>query len=571
MKLEHFSSAIFVTQFNFEEIIDFERFEAQVKWLVENQRINKAYLETHRSGKYVEKEKLLKAKEIFEKHGVKTAGGITFTESFNPEYEQLFGTLCYSDEKTLEELKKIVRYTSEVFDEYVIDDFYFTHCKCDKCIEKKGDRSWSEFRLQLLREVAENIIIKESKAVRSDVKVVLKYPNWYDHYHKAGYNLEMAASLFDGIYTGTETRDPFHTQQNIQRYSSYFVMRYIENTKPEANLGGWFDTLDCSYNLNSVVEQANLTLFAKGKECTVYNFGAVTSDDSVFAPLLGHTYERFDKIMPVIGMPKGVAAYKPFHSSGEDFLHGYLGMLGIPLEPVPYFPENEKVLLLTETAAKDEAIISKVKKHLTAGGILFITTGFVSTLQGKGIEEIADVKVTANKAFVNTYGLEWKDCAYDKYYESKEEILLTQIDFGANDTKNTLAGLKNNKSYPILLETHYSKGVIYVLNIPDEYGALEKMPREVIDEIRRLLTQDLFVNVKGSVPFGLFVYDNDTLIIHSFSARSNRYEVLVDQKYTKLIDVETGEVFKGQPDKQQLKYEVRIKPSYYRVLRAISE
>ena len=571
MKLKNFNSAVFLTQFNFENIIDFEAFEAKVKCVIENMRLSKVYLETHRSGIYVEREKLIRVKEIFEKHGIKVAGGITFTESFNAEYEQLFGTLCYSNEKTIEEIKKIVRYTSEIFDEYVIDDFYFTHCKCDKCIEKKGHKSWSEFRLELLKDVAENVIIKESKAVRSDMKVILKYPNWYDHYHKTGYNLEMGVSLFDGVYTGTETRDPLHTQQNIQRYSSYFLMRYIENTRPGANFGGWFDTLDCSYHLNSVVEQANLTLFAKGKECTVYNFGAITTEDAIFAPLLGYTYEKFDRIVSQIGKPKGVATYKPFHSSGEDFLHGYLGMLGIPFEPVPYFPEEEKVVFLTETAAVDKEIINKIKKYLSAGGTLFITSGFVRALQGKGIEEIADVQVTQNKGLVNVYGLEWKDCAYDKYYEAKEEVMLTQIDFGANDTKNTIAGLKNNKSYPILLETHYSKGLVYVMNIPDEYGALRHMPKEVIDEMRRLLMQDLFVDVKGKAPFGLFVYDNDTLIIQSFAAYGNVYEFILDEKYNKLIDIETGEMFKGQCLNHQMRFEVRIKPSYYKALRAISE
>jgi len=367
MQLKHFNSAVFVTQFDFDAITDFASFEAKAQWVIEHLRLSKVYLETHRSGIYVEREKLLKAKEIFEKYGVKVAGGITFTESLNEEYGQLFGTLCYSNEKTIDAIRKIVRYTSEIFDEYVIDDFYFTHCKCDKCIEKKGDKTWSAFRLEILKDVAENVVIKESKDVRSNMKVVLKYPNWYDHYHKAGYNLEMATSLFDGIYTGTETRDPLYSQQNIQRYSSYFLMRYIENTRPGGNLGGWFDTLDCSYNLNSVVEQANLTLFAKGKECTVYNFGAITTEDAIFAPLLGYTYEKFDNLVSHIGKPKGVATYKPFHSEGEDFLHGYLGMLGIPFEPVPYFPENEKVLFLTETAAKDEEILNKIKKYLSAG------------------------------------------------------------------------------------------------------------------------------------------------------------------------------------------------------------
>ncbi len=569
MKLKNFGSAVFFTQFEFDAITDFDSVKDKIKWVIDALRLDKVYLETHRSGIYIAKEKLLEAKALFEEFGVKTAGGITFTESYNKEYEQLFGTLCYSNEKTLQEIKKIVSYTSEIFDEYIIDDFYFTHCKCEKCIEKKGDRSWSAFRLELLRDVAENVVIKESKAVREDMRIILKYPNWYDHYHKAGYNLEMAQSLFDGVYTGTETRDPLYSQQNLQRYSSYFLMRYIENTRPGENLGGWFDTLDCSYNLNAVVQQANLTLFAKAKECTVYSFGAVAGEDAVFAPLLGFTYEKFDQILPKLGEPKGLMTYKPFHSSGEDFLHGYLGMLGIPLEPVPYFPADEKVLLLTETAAKDEAILDKIKAFLRAGSTLFMTKGFVRALQGKGIEDVIDVKMTENKGLVSHYGLEWKCCAYDRYYESKEPVMLTQIDFGANDTKNTISGLSHNKSYPILLESHYGKGQVYVLNIPDEYGAMAHMPTEVLDELRRLLMQDLFLDVKGNASFGLFVYDNDAFIIHSFASCSNVYEVILEAEYNKLVDLVTGEELKGELLKGKMRYEIRIQPSYYKVFKAV--
>lgn len=570
MKLKNFDSAVFVTQFEFGHISDFNEIEPQIKWVIEKLNLSKVYLETYRSGIYTDKEKLLQAKAIFEKYGVQVSGGITTTEAGQNENE-LFSTLCYSNKEMLENLKRVVRYTSELFDEYIMDDFYFTHCKCDLCIEKKGSRSWSEFRLETLKDVAEKIIIKESKAVNKNVKVILKYPNWYDHYHKAGYNLEMAAQLFDGIYTGTETRDPLYSQQNLQRYSSYFLMRYLENVKPGAMLGGWFDTLDCSYNLNSVMQQANLTLFSKAKESTVFSLGAILRDDAIFAPLLGYVYEEFDKVASFLGVPKGIATYKPFHSSGEDYIHGYLGMLGIPFEPVSHFPYHEKTLFLSEAAAKDPDILTKIKKYLSSGNTLFITSGFVKALEGKGIEDITDIHVTQNKALVNTFGLDWNLCAYDRYCESKEKIMFTQIDFGTNDTKNTICGLSNNKSYPVLLETEYSKGKVYVLNIPDEYGALLHIPKEITDHIRRLLMKDFSFNINGNTPFGLFAYDNNTFIIHSFADRSNYYEVILNSGYNKLTDVVTGRVYKGVLQDNKMKYELHIKPSYYKVLRAEKE
>jgi len=46
-----------------------------------------------------------------------------------------------------------------------------------------------------------------------------------------------------------------------------------------------------------------------------------------------------------------VKSYKPFQSLGEDFLQNYLGMAGIPMDIVPVFPTEEKMILLTEEAS----------------------------------------------------------------------------------------------------------------------------------------------------------------------------------------------------------------------------
>ena len=42
--------------------------------------------------------------------------------------------------------EKIVEYTAGMFDEFLLDDFFFTACRCKDCIREKGDRTWVEFR-----------------------------------------------------------------------------------------------------------------------------------------------------------------------------------------------------------------------------------------------------------------------------------------------------------------------------------------------------------------------------------------------------------------------------------------
>ena len=111
-----------------------------------------------------------------------------------------------------------MEYTARNFDEIIIDDFFFTSSKTDADIQAKGDKSWTRFRLYLMAEVSRNLLVGPARKVNPRVKMVIKYPNWYEHYQYSGYNLEDEPKIFDGVYTGTETRDPTKGNQHLQQY-----------------------------------------------------------------------------------------------------------------------------------------------------------------------------------------------------------------------------------------------------------------------------------------------------------------------------------------------------------------
>jgi hypothetical protein len=201
-----------------------------------NMKVDKIYLETHRDTVVVDQATLDQAKKFFLSKGVKVAGGITVTTSERNQFE----TFCYSNLEHRQMLQKVVEFTARNFDEFILDDFFFTDCKADSDIAAKGDRTWTQFRLAQMDEAARNLIIKPAKTVNPKVKIVIKFPNWYDHFQNLGFNLETEPRIFDGIYTGTETRDP-SSNQHLQQYHGYSIVRYFENLKPGGNGGGWVD------------------------------------------------------------------------------------------------------------------------------------------------------------------------------------------------------------------------------------------------------------------------------------------------------------------------------------------
>ena len=200
-------------------------------------KVDKVYLETHRDTHIVDQKTLDIAKKFFRDRGITVAGGITFTIS-EPNH---FQTYCYSDPEHRKKVQELSEYTARNFDEIILDDFFFTNCKSDQSIIDKGTKSWTDFRLRLMSDAGRELVVGPAKKVNPKVKMIIKYPNWYEHFQGLGFNLEEEPKYFDGIYTGTETRDAVYSDQHLQAYLGYNVFRYYENIKPGGNGGGWVD------------------------------------------------------------------------------------------------------------------------------------------------------------------------------------------------------------------------------------------------------------------------------------------------------------------------------------------
>ena len=165
--------------------------------------LSKVYVENHRGMTDIPKDRLKQIKEILESYGIKVSGGITSTALIDGKQKPaLFDTFCFSDPAHRKEYLRIVREAAEVFDEIILDDYFFTACRCELCIAEKGERSWKDFRQEQMKQFSEEIVA-EAHRVNPDLKFVIKYPNWYESYQETGYNHAIQKDIFDGIYIGT--------------------------------------------------------------------------------------------------------------------------------------------------------------------------------------------------------------------------------------------------------------------------------------------------------------------------------------------------------------------------------
>lgn len=511
----NFNVAIYCPVADVKRITDIDKFDALFNKTFENVKVGRVYLEDFRGCESCTKEQLLKIKEYFENRGIDTAGGITTCATVVQDYG--FPSLCYSDESNQKMLLDAVKLNAEVFDEFIFDDFYFLNCRCEKCVEKKGKMTWKQFRLKQKEWVTNELIMKPAKAINPGVNVIVKFPQWFEDFNETGYDLVKDTDLFDTIYTGTETRNPQYAQQHLPKYLGYFTMRYYGSRNEEANLGGWFDPYECTYNLTSYLEQAYLTLFAKSKEVTLFCLGSLlySPEYRLFPRAIGELFEEVDEYLDKLGNPKGVYAYRPHDGYGEKNVHSYLGECGVAMEPVLEYPETAKCVLLAESAAADPDIISRMKATLLSGNDVVVTSGFVEKC-GDAFEEFGHVAVTTKKAFVDSYLIsENHGVNISRRIAGDRKIIIPILDYCTNDVWEIAGAYGNDNNFPIILSWLYGKGTISVITIPDDFGDLYSYPREVLNLIRELFKKECSFALDAPSKIQIFEYENDVAIVRS--------------------------------------------------------
>jgi hypothetical protein len=555
-------------------------------------KVDKIYLETHRDLLIVPDETLEQAKKYFLDRGIEVGGGITYTINEANNFE----TFCYSDPEHRKMVQEIAEHTARHFDDFILDDFFFTSCKSDIEIKAKGSQSWSDYRTKLMTEAGQTLVLQPAKKVNPNVKVIIKYPNWYDHFQGLGFDLKNGPRLFDGVWTGTETRDPGNAQ-HLQNYLSYNVVRYYENLRPGHNGGGWVDAGGSELGMDRYAEQLWLTMFAKAPEMILFAYnqlldvkirpehctpwqgqGTSFSYDDMMKPVrsadgqqvqpttiaraAGVTFEQIDKFVHKLGKPVGIKSYKPYHSLGDDFLPNYLGMIGLPMDMYPEFPTDQQVVLLTEQAKYDPVLLPKMKAQLQKGGDIVITSNLLKAIPEQ-IAEIAELRCSDLKALVNDFGSLGK---------SGRDLLIPQVRYQTNDAWELASAgrpLKGGVSgYPMLLRALYSKGSLYVITIPDDMGNLYDLPEGVLNIFRRVMSQDLPVRIEAPSKVSLFLYDNGTFIVESFNDEPVTIRVITDEGVKQLTDiVDDSVVVPVSEETSSKRFRLTLMPHSYRVFK----
>jgi len=604
----HFRAAIYLTVSDTRRLADRAAFDREFARVSSQLRFDKVYVEAYRDHVFATDEELERVKSWFRERGIEVAGGITLAAGGQGGQ---FGTFDYENPADRAECERAVRLIARHFDEVMLDDFFFYTSKSDADIAARGTRSWTQYRLERMRQVSQQLVLGPARAVNPRVRVIIKYPNWYEHFQGLGYDLDRQPHMFDGIYTGTETRDPEITDQLLQQYESYEIMRYFDNVAPGRNGGGWVDTYS-TRSIDRYAEQLWDTLFAGARQIMLFNWTAMADpgparegDRAAWAGrrtsfdwdairrawrgelppgwgrAAGAALDSADAVLGALGRPVGLASYKPVQSSGEDFLHNYLGNLGIPIELSPTFPANADTILLTEAAAADPQIIARIRARLQAGGRVIVTSGFLAATQDR-FQELAEWRPTGRRVLVDHYFDGFgagNGMSLDPPGRPAQPVLVPEVHFFTNDSWPIVRGVASDHGFPMMLMNRYSRGILMLLTIPENIGDLYNLPQPMVTRIKAYMLPDAAVRIDAPSRVALFTYDNGAFIVENYRGEEAEVTISLAGTPASLLDVGAGAALqpvaeppppatrRGPPAPERRSFRTTLPPHSFRVFR----
>jgi len=373
--------------------------DAAIQWCRQT-GVTKAYVESFRDGYQARDEVLANARDRLRAAGMDVSGCVTPTRVGRQSTGWNLIS-CYTDSTTQQRVAEIFTQAARLFDEVMIDDFWFTDCACPECDAAReartvriGDRTypvqgdtWEDYRCELMVRLSRDRVLAAARAANPRAKLIIKYPQWYDRFHERGYDVVRETADFDRIWVGTETRDYDDRQWGgTPQYEAYFIMRWLGGIGGRKCGGGWYDPYGTTEH--TYVEQARQTVLGGARESLLFCYGSLlrgTGPANVRA-LRSEIPELLEVAAQVRNRPlRGIAAYKPpsSHPEEEPRVFDFVGMLGFPLVPCHEFPDKAPAAFFSVHALKDPDLAVKLGRFIQSGRPVLITDGLARRLQGR--------------------------------------------------------------------------------------------------------------------------------------------------------------------------------------------
>jgi hypothetical protein len=429
------------------------------------------------------------------------------------------GALTYTNQKDLAAIQKRMSVLAGIFDDIIIDDWLFTLATDPKSVRERGNQTWAEYRTKLLLKQSKKHILDPARRVNPNVKVIIKYPNWYEGFGENGYDVYNETHLFDKMAVGIETRNRMTHDQHIPIYSGYIFQKWYSSVDTSKWIGSWLDNYDMKGDYNDYTAQVWQAVLAKAPEIIIWCAGQLykTGPSSDVYPYFCEMLPEYNRIAGMLSGPShGVPIYLPYGSTGEYNIFGYLGMAGIPLEPVARFPVESQNAIFAIHSLKDPGLANKMLDRLHRGKDLFMTWGLWKKLRD------TEFKNTLN--LVDEGGSVTSDEFRVREGWFREDLIRADKPFTFPRIETTtwpyardVALERDDYDFGVLLNVPYLNGRIHVLNMPDNSYDLLRLPARALNLIRHVFVKELGVELNGPGGVAMYLIGDKQHVLYNLS------------------------------------------------------
>ncbi len=428
------------------------------------------------------------------------------------------GPMCYNNPDHLAQLEKRSRAVARVFDEFILDDWLFTTCTCEKCVAGRGKSTWADYRTKLILEQSKKFIIDPAREVHPGIRIIIKYPNWYEGHRENGYDVLNETHQFDAMAVGIETRTRATHDQHIPIYSGYVFQKWWGGVDPSKWIGSWLDNYTMKGKADDYVAQVWQAVLAQAPEIILWSGGHLhhSGPFSDVYPHLRELLPEFDRAAGLLnGAPRGVPMYLPYGSEGEYNVFGYLGMAGIPIDPVGRFPAESQNAIFTRHSLRDPDLAEKMLARLRNGRDVSMTWELFCRLQDTEFRNMLNLiepgGSVSSSVFRTRVG--WND----QLTTSERPFVFPRIATTTWPYVRDVAVVREDNDFGVLMSVKYLNGTLRIVNTPENMYDLLKLPAPVLTMIRRALSGDLGVHLVGPGGVAMYLFGTGQYVLYNMS------------------------------------------------------
>jgi hypothetical protein len=512
---DHLKYAIYFTSGDVERLLaDSTQFQKTMEYFAPV-RPEKVYLEGSGRGE-INVPLLKKLASKFRAMGIEAWGSMVPTGQRGPS--------VYNDPKDMEALKKRMQSLAQVFDHIILDDWLFTTATDPKSVEERGKESWADYRTQLILRQSKKYIIDAAKAVNPNVKVIIKYPNWYEGHRDNGYDVYRETKQFDNMAVGIETRDRMTHDQHILIYSGYIFQKWFSSVDPKKWVGSWLDNYDMKGDYDDYNAQVWQAVLAQTPEIILWCAGQLypaTGPSSDVYPYFKDMLPEFDKVAGILdGSARGVPIYLPYGSTGEYNIFGYFGMAGIPLTPVATFPQESQNAIFTLHSLEDPKLADEMLARLKKGKDVFMTWELWKKLQSTEFKNTLTLVDYEGNVTSDEFRLR-EGWFREDLVKAGQPFTFPGIETTTWPGIRDVAIERDDYDFGVLLNIPYLNGTIYILNMPENSYDLLRLPAQALNLIRRAFVKELGVELDGPGSVGMYLFGKKQFALYNMSDQTD--------------------------------------------------